>query len=623
MRYRRICRRTAVTAMAAGVLLSSASAQEDFATWTDVQRILINTSATGANVPTTVTNIPILVRLHPGNFTGFARTLPLGADIRFAKANGTPLPYQIERWLDGTNNNDTAEIWVRLDTLHGNNSTQYFQMYFGKTGVATTGSGAAVFDSSSGYAGVWHLGETPDTAVAGLVNASKNAHHGRPRGTMNAASSVPGVAGRALAFNGFSDFVTFGDMDAIDGANRLTVSVWIKATQLRDWANIISKSESNANGWYIIQNGGGYNGSDDFLIAARNNGSGSSQDGATSTNIFPTGAWVQCVMVFDGTQANDSTRLRFYFNGAEQPLMYRASIPAVLPSTAAEVQIAKSYFENTYFYGMIDEASIIRNTRSAAWIKASYETQKPGANCLTFQSLRLPSILAQQPARDTVITQGVSLAFSVTVSSAIAVQYAWYKNGTTLAGRTAASFTLESMQASDSGTYHCRVTNADGSVQSVPVKVTVTAVPTPPVITVQPVDTTAVATTPAWLRLAATGATSYAWYRISGGNAVAVTGGTAARLTFASVRFADSGRYFCAVRNAAGTRLSDTVGLSVTSGVPVIAAAGQPKDTMVLEGAAWSMNVTATGEPTLLYRWYKNRVAPADTVPGQRTRTIS
>jgi hypothetical protein len=613
---------TSVIALSVSLLPGHPFAQENYSAWSDAQKVLINTSSGGANVTATVTDIPILVRLNPAVFNGFARTRPKGADIRFANAKGTPLPYQIERWVDGNNNNDTAEIWVRLDTVRGNNTVQFFRMYFGNAAAADSGNGAAVFDSLGGYVGAWHLGETPDTAVAGLLNASRNAFHGRPKGSVAAASSVPGAIGKAVQFNGSSDFVTFGDINAIDSATQLMVAVWFKAAQLRDWSNIINKSESNANGWYISENGGGYNGLDDFLVAARNNGSGTSQDGATNTSLIPTGAWMHCVMVYDGTQPNDTTRLRFYVNGAEQRLTYRPAIPAALPVTAAEVQIAKSYFENVYFYGAIDEPSIILGVRPGAWIKLSYETQKPLANCFSFQALNLPSILAQAPARDTTVTEGLPLAFSVAVSSASTVGYVWYKNGTALPGGTAASFTIDSIQPPDTGSYSCGVTNADGAALSVPVRVTVTAAQTKPVITVQPVDTAAVATAQAWLRLTATGATSYAWYRIVGGVGAAITGGTAERLAFAAVQFSDSGFYYCVTTNASGSTVSDTVTLSVQSGKPVIATGGQPRDTTVLEGAPWSITITATGEPTLAYLWYKDTVMPADTVAGQRSRTI-
>ena len=105
---------------------------ENYADWSFSQTITVNTSSTGANVAGNVTNFPMLVRLNPSNFGGFAATLANGADIRFANSKGIHLPYQIERWVPGSL--DTAEIWVLLDTVFGNNATQAFTMYWGKKG---------------------------------------------------------------------------------------------------------------------------------------------------------------------------------------------------------------------------------------------------------------------------------------------------------------------------------------------------------------------------------------------------------------------------------------------------------------------------------------------------------
>jgi len=132
---------------------------DDYTQWPSSAVITLNTTATGAGVLGTVTNFPVLVRLNPGNFPGFATTLAGGADVRFAKANGTHLPYQIERWLVGANNNDTAEIWVRLDTVYGN-TTQTLKMLWGKSGAADSSSGSATFPASSNFVGVWHFSKT-------------------------------------------------------------------------------------------------------------------------------------------------------------------------------------------------------------------------------------------------------------------------------------------------------------------------------------------------------------------------------------------------------------------------------------------------------------------------------
>ena len=57
-----------------------------------------------------MTNYPVAVILNAMNFD-FAQAKPLGEDIRFGKADGTPLPYSIELWDAAAK---AAAIWVKV-----------------------------------------------------------------------------------------------------------------------------------------------------------------------------------------------------------------------------------------------------------------------------------------------------------------------------------------------------------------------------------------------------------------------------------------------------------------------------------------------------------------------------
>jgi hypothetical protein len=181
--------------ISAGIVLcasfSSPYAAENYSTWPSAQKIVLNTSSTGANVSGHTYGFPVLIRLNPSNFTGFDATLALGADVRFAKSNGTPLPYEIERWVDGSNNNDTAEIWVRIDTVLGNNSTQFILMHWGKADAISKSSSSGVFVPGNGFLAAYHLGGT-------LNDASGNNHNGINDNSMDTGA---GIIGRAI----FSD----------------------------------------------------------------------------------------------------------------------------------------------------------------------------------------------------------------------------------------------------------------------------------------------------------------------------------------------------------------------------------------------------------------------------------
>ena len=67
--------------------------------WQDSMTLTLNTNSNGANITSTVSNFPVLVRLTTATFTTtqFGQVAAGGADIRFAQ-NGASLPYQIQRW---------------------------------------------------------------------------------------------------------------------------------------------------------------------------------------------------------------------------------------------------------------------------------------------------------------------------------------------------------------------------------------------------------------------------------------------------------------------------------------------------------------------------------------------
>ena len=146
-----------------------------------------------------MTGFPVLIRLT-GSAFDFSQAQTSGGDLRFAKSDNTPLPYEIERWDPAAG---MAEVWVKVDTVLGNDNTHAITMYWGNPNVADSSNGAAVFDTASGFQGVWHLGEAGNTVAK---DATINGFNGTLYG-MTAASSVPGAIGIARNFDGASGYI--------------------------------------------------------------------------------------------------------------------------------------------------------------------------------------------------------------------------------------------------------------------------------------------------------------------------------------------------------------------------------------------------------------------------------
>ena len=171
-------------------------------TWMYHKTLYLNTSASGAGVFGTITNFPVLIRLTKSNFN-FSQASGNGYDIRFTKSNNTPLHYEIETW---DSSQGYAAVWVKLDTILPNNTTQNIRMHWGNKQVAgiDSSSSTAVFDTSTGFAGVWHMNQTPTIL---LLDATAHHYNGTASGTVKSATDYTAtVAGTAQTFDGISTY---------------------------------------------------------------------------------------------------------------------------------------------------------------------------------------------------------------------------------------------------------------------------------------------------------------------------------------------------------------------------------------------------------------------------------
>jgi hypothetical protein len=216
MNAKRILRAALLTAFVA----AGAMAQEDYTTWAHMKVLTLSTSSTGggAGVAGTVTGFPVLVRLTSAQADVFAQSKTGGADLRFRRLPGPSLPYQIERWDSA---GQSADIWVRLDSVRGN-ASQAFNMYWGKSSAPAASNGAATFDTAGGYQGVWHF-------AASLNDATANAIHGTNDGTFDDAGAI----GRGRSFDGSSRVLLGNPPKMSSGdADRFTVEAWVNWTAI-------------------------------------------------------------------------------------------------------------------------------------------------------------------------------------------------------------------------------------------------------------------------------------------------------------------------------------------------------------------------------------------------------
>jgi PKD repeat protein len=448
-----------------GLLLSvTVVSADDYTQWPYSAIITLNTAAAGANVTGTVTNFPVLIRLNPANFSGLVNTLPLGADVRFAKTNGTHLAYQIERWVDGAGNNDTAVIWVKLDTVFGANATQSIRMYWGKTGVADSSRGTAVFDTANGFKGVWHLSQTPPT----MSDASGAANNGTTQGSP-LPTSAAGDIGKCLLFQGQGPDQWVSTTNSDSNPNTFTISTWFN-TGSDTGAALISLGNYQTD----------WSSSYDRNIIMGNNGK-------LYFGVNP-GALAVCstsVAYNDNNWHFVAGRLSsngqfLYVDG--QQVATNAGITTGQPDYKGWWHIGKENLLNWpwtatrwEFGGALDEVVVSHAERSADWIKLCYANQRAAQTLVTIlcpptgltykrNPLSVPVNIAITP--DSAVVKGTVDSF--TVSPALPA-------GLTL-GKTTGIITGTPTAASAATNYTVTAQNAAGAT-TVTLSITVFAAP--------------------------------------------------------------------------------------------------------------------------------------------------
>ena len=162
-----------------------------------------------------------------------------------------------------------------------------------------------------------------------------------------------------------------------------------------------------------------------------------------------------------------------------------------------------------------------------------------------------PSITAQ-PVGLTVVASTATF-LSVGAIGTNPLNYQWRKDGVNLAGATAATLNLVNVQTNQAGSYTVVITNAHGSVTSIPA---VLEVQVAPQITLAPLPLVWVEGVEAKLTVGATGSPlTYEWLK----NGSPVTGAVGTELVFDAFSATNGAKYSVRVYNAVGSVTSPEV----------------------------------------------------------------
>jgi hypothetical protein len=340
------------------VAISGDTANKILLGWDFTKKLFLNTTASGANVAGNVVNFPVLVRLTGSNFT-FSQANIDGSDLRFTKANGQQLPFEVERW-DAAGG--YAEIWVRIDTIYGNDSAHFISLHWGNPNATGQSSSAAVFDTGKGFQGVWHLGEATG---ASAPDATENHFDGTSSGTFPVTTS--GAVGMCGQFDGTSDYIEISGTASgklnFPAQSAYTLSAWVYADILDSaYARIIEKNDFQ----YELQ------------VDWTNNWSFAEYEIAKHFEVtnYPagTGAWYYLA----GVRSGGSQYL--FVNGICVDSIVSIVVNTGKRDTTSNVTIGRSALNTIeppcFFKGKIDEVRIENRALNADRIRLCFMNQK-------------------------------------------------------------------------------------------------------------------------------------------------------------------------------------------------------------------------------------------------------
>jgi len=295
--------------------------------WSQRRKIVLNTTATGADVGEVLVQVPLLVRLHTGNFA-FADAKPDGSDLRFVTADDkTPLKHHIEKF-DGAN--ELAVVWVQVPKLPASSDKEYVWLYYGngKAPVADDAKGSYDRMQTAMFHFAEKDGQFADSGAAGIKPS-------QPGGQVDASGFIDGAA----VFSGQAMVLGAQPVLALTANGALTVSAWLRPDGAQQGAAIYSQEQGGKAVHFLV---------DGARLTAR---IGAVQ--LAGGELRP-GVWQHVALTVG------AGRTAIYLDGKEV-----ANAAATLPDIQGEVKVGANY------RGGLDEFQLARAARGAAWFKAT------------------------------------------------------------------------------------------------------------------------------------------------------------------------------------------------------------------------------------------------------------
>ncbi|MBV9992132.1 MAG: DUF2341 domain-containing protein [Alphaproteobacteria bacterium] len=336
----------------AGSALADGWWQQD---WSFRRQITIDTSPKGGNIAGTAGRVPVLIRLHSGNFS-FSDAQENGTDIRFVAAdNKTPLAFHIESY-DAVLG--MATIWVDVPDFPAA-ATKDIYLYYSNKKATPAADAAGTFDADTAL--VYHFDDAAGVAV-----------HDKTANANNATNAAPGTDEGAIIGKG-ARFLGAGAINipasgslAVKAGDSFTFSAWVKPGTAQPRAALYARRDGA--GSVVVGLAGGV----PFVDI---NGSATPAH-LVATRALAAGQWSEVAVTVGATTAT------IYINGRAA-----GTAPASMPALNTPAGLGGDLQTGTGvapFIGSLDEVRIARTARSEATLLAEAEAEGPGSKLVVF-----------------------------------------------------------------------------------------------------------------------------------------------------------------------------------------------------------------------------------------------
>lgn len=308
--------------------------------WSYRAPLTLDASISGANIETSQTEVPVLVRLHAGNFQDFMLLKDDLSDLRFvANDDKTPLKHYVEHF-DPIN--QMLFVWVKLPQLTGGIATERVWMYYGNADAVGTVASGDAYEISQSLVLPFSGSDAQISDKTAYANVVEN-----HEATLNPAS----IIGGGLQVGG-TQYLTIQDSPAMrmvpeTGA---TFSAWIKPIGTQVDGVVFARHSGSSHVELAV--------SGNLLYAKLNNG-GSVFETPRSVQLAAD-SWQHVAMVLS------ADNLKVVVNGEMQ-----ASIPVQWSELGGSTTIGASLNGERGFVGELDEVRFDKIARPQDWIKVA------------------------------------------------------------------------------------------------------------------------------------------------------------------------------------------------------------------------------------------------------------